>query len=60
MRHFFTPTAPGAVPGLAGRVPEPAGAALLIETAGTLPRDSPCVAGARPRAVPLPTVTDPA
>src|SRR6266478_2201690 len=52
--HFL---AAGAVPGLAGRMPKPAGAALLIEAAGVLERDPPGVAGTRPRAVPLPPVT---
>ena len=52
-RHFL---AVGPVAGLAGRVPKPAGAALLIPTPGPPQRDPARVARARPRAVALPAV----
>jgi hypothetical protein len=55
MRHYL---APGAVAGLAGRVPKPAGPALLIQTPSPLERDPARVARARPRAVALPAVAD--
>jgi hypothetical protein len=45
MRHYF---AAGPVAGLAGRVPQPAGAALLIQTPCPLKRDPARVARARP------------
>jgi hypothetical protein len=57
MRHFF---AASAVPGLAGCVVEPAGAALLIAPAGVLERGAPGVLSTRARAVPLPAVAHPA
>ena len=53
MRHFLA----GAVASLAGRMPKPAGAAVLIAPAGVLERDAPGAAGAVPRAVPLPPIT---
>ena len=53
MRHFL---AVGPVAGLAGRVPKPAGAALLIPTPGPPQCDPARVARARPRAVALPAV----
>ena len=52
-RHFL---AVGPVAGLAGRVPKPAGAALLIPTPGPPQCDPARVARARPRAVALPAV----
>jgi hypothetical protein len=55
MRHFF---AAGPVPGLAGGVVEPAGAALLIQAAGAPQGDLPCVDGARARAVALAAITE--
>jgi hypothetical protein len=54
MRHVL---AAGAVAGLAGRVPKPAGPALLIAPAGVLERDVPGAASAGARAVPLPPIT---
>ena len=60
MRHYLVLSAPRAVPRLAGGMAKPAGAALLIETPGPLERDPPRVARAGARAVPVPTVTDPA
>src|SRR5574341_2046883 len=54
MRHYLTA---GAVASLAGRVPKPTGATLLIAPAGVLERDAPGAAGACPRAVPLPPIT---
>jgi hypothetical protein len=57
MRHYF---AAGAVASLAGRVAEPAGTTLLIQPPGAPQRDAARVGGARPRAVALPTVADPA
>src|SRR6266508_4684908 len=56
--HHFLAT--GAVPGLAGRMAKPAGAALLIETPGALQRDPTRVACAGARAVAVFAVADPA
>ena len=60
MRHYLVLSAPRAVPRLAGGMAKPAGAALLIATAGPLERDPPRVAGAGPRAVAVSAVADPA
>ena len=60
MRHYFALSATGPIPGLAGRMPKPAGAALLIAPAGALEGAPTRVSGAGPRAVPLPAVTHPA
>ncbi len=60
MRHYFTLTAPGAVPGLAGGMVKAAGAAVLITPAGPLQRDPPRVVRAGVRAVALAAVADPA
>ena len=57
MRHFL---AARAVPGLAGGVVEPAGAALLIASAGVVKRGATGVRRTGPRAVPLTAVTPPA
>jgi len=57
MRHFL---AASAVPGLAGRVVEPAGTALLIEAAGPLQRDPTRMIRADARAVAVSAVADPA
>jgi len=58
MRHYFALSAPGAIPGLAGGMPKPAGAALLIAMARPLPRDPPRVARAGVRAVALSAVAE--
>ncbi len=57
MRHFL---AAGAVPGLAGRMAKPTGAALLIEPAGPLQRDPTRMIRAGARAVAVSAVADPA
>jgi hypothetical protein len=57
MRHVFTASP---IPGLAGRVAEAAGTALLIQPPGSLQRDPTRVACAGARAVALPPVTHPA
>ena len=54
MRHFLTA---GAVASLAGGVPKPAGATVLIAPAGTPDGDAPGAPGAFPRAVALPPIT---
>ena len=58
MRHYFALSAPGAIPGLAGRMPKPAGAALLIAMARPLQRDPPRAARAGVRAVALSAVAE--
>jgi len=58
MRHYFALRALGAIPGLAGGMPQPAGALLLIALARPLQRDPPRVARAGGRAVALAAVAD--
>jgi hypothetical protein len=60
MRHDFALSAPRAVPRLTGGMAKPAGAALLIATAGPLQRDPTRMARAGARAVAVSAVADPA